>query len=108
MAATTSLSLSCIAIESLFCVRWIRKTIRNVITVVTVLATSCHVSDQWNSGPVTNQRRIDSAARMNALVDPLHRVDQLANRSNMYRLQGRGCLTAGNHRHLTPTRRQPA
>src|SRR5438034_5563634 len=83
MAATTSLSLSCMASESLFCVRWIRKTIRKVMTVVTVLATSCHVSDQWNIGPVTSQRTIDALARMNAVVDPDQRVPQLANRSNI-------------------------
>ncbi len=33
------------AIESLFCDRWMRKTIRNVTMVVPVLITSCHVSE---------------------------------------------------------------
>src|SRR5438034_11044434 len=60
-----------------------RNTIRKVMTVVTVFATSCQVSDQWKTGPVISQRRIDADARMNATVDPDHLVAQLANRSNM-------------------------
>ena len=43
IAATSSFSLSCTASESLFCVRWMRNTIRNVTMVVPVLMTSCQV-----------------------------------------------------------------
>jgi hypothetical protein len=45
VAATSSLSFRWAATESLFCDRWIKNTIRNVTTFVTVLATSCQVSE---------------------------------------------------------------
>lgn len=40
--------------DVLSCVFWIRNSIRNVITVVGVLMSSCHVSLNWNIGPVHN------------------------------------------------------
>ena|SRR5438309_4838637 len=83
------------ASESLFCVRWIRNTIRKVMMVVMVLATSCQVSDQWNIGPAMSQTMTNAIARMNAVVEPVQRVDQLANRSSMCGLQGRGRFTRG-------------
>ncbi len=46
IAAMISLSLICSTSASLFCVRWIRKTIRKVTMVVLVLMTSCHVSEK--------------------------------------------------------------
>ena len=56
--ATSSLSFSWIASPSRFCVRCTRNTIRKVTMVVPVLMTSCQVSDQRNSGPVTAQTTI--------------------------------------------------
>src|SRR6185369_838175 len=41
------------ACESLFCDRWMRNTIRNVTIVVPVFMTSCHVSENPKTGPVT-------------------------------------------------------
>ena len=54
-ARINSSSLMCIAAVSRFCVFWIRNTMRNVMIVVPVLITSCHVSLKPNMGPVTAQ-----------------------------------------------------
>ena len=55
VAQISSSKLICKASLSLFCVSWIRKTIRNVIIVVPVFITSCQVSLKLESGPVTPQ-----------------------------------------------------
>src|SRR5262245_59195195 len=70
IAATSSLSFRWIARESLFWARWIRNTIRNVIIVVNVLITNCHVSNDWNSGRLAAQITISNTARKNAVVVP--------------------------------------
>ena len=43
--------------------RWIRNTIRNVTIVVPVLMTSCHVSENPNSGPVTSHDQDDATGQ---------------------------------------------
>ena len=54
------------ALKSRFWLFWIRKTIRNVTTVVPVLITSCQVSEKWKSGPVAAHTITISAAAMKA------------------------------------------
>ena len=73
-AATSSLSFRWTACESLFCDRWIRKTIRNVTMVVPVLMTSCQVSEKPKIGPVTAQTRTTPSASPNAHELPAHAV----------------------------------
>jgi hypothetical protein len=67
----------------LFCDRWIKKTIRNVTTVVPVLITSCHVSEKPNIGPVAAHTSTIKTARPNAQELPVHSVAWRANRSTM-------------------------
>src|SRR6188508_1870190 len=97
-AATSSFNLSCRARESLFCARWIRKTMMNVMMVVPVLMTSCQVSDQRKIGPLINQTMMVPAARQNAAVDPVQRVAQVANRSIMWGLRWQRPFHAGCQR----------
>src|SRR3954453_16593189 len=69
IAATSSFSFKWSASESLFCVRWMRNTIRNVMIVVPVLMTSCHVSEKPNSGPSAAQIKMQrqDATKVNGL-----------------------------------------
>src|SRR5215207_9067495 len=69
------------AAPSRFCVRWIRKTIRNVTIVVPVLITSCHVSEKPKRGPVTIQTTMTVTARANAIELPDASVAACAKRS---------------------------
>ena len=57
-------------------------TIRNVIIVVLVLITSCHVSLNLKIGPVTTHARIISTARINVLGCPVVCEAQVAKRPN--------------------------
>jgi hypothetical protein len=57
-----------------------RKTIKNVMMVVPVLITSCHVSLKPKIGPVTAQMTINNNAKRNAPCRPLAR-DKLLVRS---------------------------
>jgi hypothetical protein len=57
-------------------------TIRNVIIVVLVLITSCHVSLNPKMGPVTTHAIIINAARINALGCPVVWEAQVAKRAN--------------------------
>ena len=67
---------------SRFCVFWIRKTIRKVMMVVPVLMTSCQVSLNRNSGPVTAHTRMMSRAIPNVAGWPAPRAVPLANLVN--------------------------
>jgi hypothetical protein len=51
-----------IAWVSLFCVCWIRKTIRNVTIVVPLFMISCHVSENPKSGPANTHITTTSTA----------------------------------------------
>ena len=66
IAATSSLSLRWTARESLFCVLWMRKTVKKVAIVVAVLMTSCQVFENPNAGPETSQTAMASAVRPKA------------------------------------------
>src|SRR5690349_9420221 len=87
-----------------------RKTIKNVMTVVPVLITSCHVSLNWNSGPVTSQTRITPTATMKVAGLPVTRAVAFAKRVNCERdfvgridlLSVKGQTSSGNL--LTPER----
>src|SRR6476620_2705609 len=81
-AATISFSFRWSASESLFWVRWMRNTIRNVTMVVPVLITSCQVLSNLKRGPVIAQTRMIPQARENALVLPVQRVTIAADRSS--------------------------
>src|ERR1700704_4830580 len=59
-----------------------RKTIKNVMMVVPVLMTSCQVSLNRNSGPVTSQARITPTARLKVAGLPVTRAVALARRVN--------------------------
>src|SRR5438874_4294763 len=78
-AARSSFSLSAVARAVLFCARWIRKTMRKVMTVVAVLITSCHVSEKWNSGPVINQTTMAPRARTKAPDEPVQSLTTAEN-----------------------------
>src|SRR2546421_8051645 len=92
MAATISLSLSWMVSASLFCARWMRKTIRKVTMVVPVLITSCQVSEKWKSGPVASHSAMTSAARPNAQELPVQRVTFCDPRSSALPMRVRGRL----------------
>src|SRR5881275_345856 len=81
-AATISLSFRWMARASLFCARWMRKTIKKVTIVVPVLITSCQVSEKWKKGPVAIQTRITSVASAKAQELPLQAVARRENRSS--------------------------
>src|ERR1700712_5458252 len=83
-AATSSLSFSCMASESLFCDFWIRNTIRKVTMVVPVLITNCQVSEYLKTGPVTAQMITVAAAIIKAAELPVAFVAQLEKRSNKF------------------------
>jgi hypothetical protein len=70
------------ASESRFCVLWIKNTIKNVIMVVPVLITSCQVSLNPNSGPVTAHNTIISTAAKKVIGLPLKRAVRFVNRVN--------------------------
>ena len=61
-----SFNFKCMASVSLFWDRWIRNTIRNVTIDEAVFMTSCQVSDQRNTGPVTAQMTMIATAKTNA------------------------------------------
>src|ERR1043165_3005156 len=69
------------AFESLFCVFWIKNTIRNVMIVVPVLITNCQVSEKSNIGPVIAQTTTVPAANKKATELPVAFVAHSANRS---------------------------
>jgi hypothetical protein len=71
-----------IALESRFCVFWIRKTIRKVMIVVPVLMTHCQTSEKWKIGPVSAQTTIIATAAMKAQADPVASETLLANLRN--------------------------
>src|SRR5690242_6971163 len=62
-----------------------RKTIKKVMTVVPVLITSCQVSLNWNTGPVTSQTRITPTASMKVAGLPVTRAVAFAKRVNCER-----------------------
>src|SRR4051794_24737176 len=70
------------ASESLFRVRWIRNTIRNVTIVVLVLITSCHVSENANTGPSSAHITTTPSAIPNAVVVPVNLVIVVEKPSN--------------------------
>ena len=53
---------------SRFCVFWIKNTMRKVSTVVPVLITNCHVSDQASSGPLAAHATMIRTAPANAQI----------------------------------------
>src|SRR5262249_41187805 len=59
---------------SLFCVRWIKNTIRKVTIVVPVLMTSCHVSEKRKNGPDATQTTTVNSARPKPHDEPAHVV----------------------------------
>jgi hypothetical protein len=65
---------------SRFWVFWIRKTIRKVAMVVPVLITSCHVSENPKSGPVTAHTTMTRKAMPKAIGLPVAREVALAMR----------------------------
>src|SRR5262245_49673761 len=79
-AATSSFNFSWIACDSMFCERWMRKTIRKVTIVVPVLMMSCHVSLKGGdtNGPVAAQTMMTPNAIRNAHDVPVQRVAQRA------------------------------
>src|SRR5262249_43321288 len=82
IAATSSFSFRWTASVSLFCARWIRKTIRKVTIVVPVLITSCHVSEKPKRGPVASHSTMDPAATAKAQLDPEYFVALVERRSS--------------------------
>ena len=81
-AATISLSFRWTACESLFCERWMRKTIRNVTMVVPVLMTSCQVSENPKTGRSPPTRGSWRGRRANAHELPVHSVTPPASPSS--------------------------
>src|SRR5207244_12818561 len=80
--SSSSFNLAWMARLSLFCDRWIRNTIRNVTSVVSVLMTSCQVSlyGGWVNGPHTAQTtmvRIASKNRSEEHTSELQSPDHL-------------------------------
>jgi len=63
-------------------VRWIRNTIKKVMTVVPVFITSCQVFEKSNKGPVISQIIMHSNATMKAPVVPVKSVESLESLSN--------------------------
>ena len=59
-----------------------RKTIRKVMMVVPVLMTSCHVSENLKTGPVTPHTTIVARATANAHEPPVHTVTRPASPSS--------------------------
>src|SRR5580765_1862657 len=59
-----------------------RKTIKNVMMVVPVLMTSCHVSENLKTGPVTPHTTIVARATANAHEPPVHAVTAPASPSS--------------------------
>ncbi|TCS88455.1 hypothetical protein EDD80_103320 [Anseongella ginsenosidimutans] len=59
----------------MFWVFCIRETIRKVMIVVPVLITSCQVSENPKTGPVTIQALINPPATINAIGEPATWVD---------------------------------
>src|SRR5687767_5461908 len=72
------------ASPSLFCVRWMRKTIRNVTIVVPVLITSCHVLEKPNRGPLAAQSTTTATASIKPLPLPTKSVTRVAATSAIF------------------------
>src|SRR5690348_2981590 len=72
----------CMASESLYCVFWIRKTIRKVIIVVAVFITNCQVLLNPNIGPVIAQPRMTMMASTKATGRPVTLAVHFAKRVN--------------------------
>ena len=83
-AEINSLSFICMALESLFCAFWIRKTMRNVTMVVPVLITICHTSENLNTGPVAAQIITKILAPIKAPGLPAKQAAQSANLSKKF------------------------
>jgi hypothetical protein len=71
---------------SRFWVAWMTNTIRNVMTVVAVLTTSCQESEYAKSGPDTAHRTMRARPMTNAAGDPTHSEVLVAKRRKRSRI----------------------
>jgi hypothetical protein len=72
------------AAPSRFCVFWIRNTIRNVMIVVDVFTTSCHVSENPKNGPVAAQNTMAKQQITKVSGLPAARATELAKRVKVF------------------------